>query len=102
MKEIMEENRRYCRVQIFTFITVMRNNKKIDAIAYDVSLGGISFVHSRIYEVGDACDIEFKFNGINIKRSGTIRWRNVVNKYIGMKRYGFEFDAILAESEFKK
>jgi hypothetical protein len=100
--EIMENTRKCFRANIFSFIIVTRNHKKIDAIAYDVSLGGISFVNTQIYEVGDICNIEFNHNDINIKKSGIIRWRNVVNKLISMKKYGFEFDAILLKSEFEK
>ncbi len=98
----MEEKRRYFRERIFTFITLARNQKKIDAIAYDVSLGGISFVSSQVYEVGDTFTVAFNNNGVSIKRGGAIRWRNVVNKVVGMKRYGFEFDVLLLESEFEK
>ncbi|MBP7737665.1 MAG: PilZ domain-containing protein [Spirochaetes bacterium] len=98
----MEDKRKHLRVNIFAFIAVTRNHKKIDAIAYDVSLGGISFVNSQIFEVGDACSIEFNYNGFNLKRSGAVRWRNIISKVVGMKKYGFEFEAVLSDSDFAR
>ncbi len=98
----MEDKRKHLRVNIFAFISITRNHKKIDAIAYDVSLGGISFVNSQIFEVGDPCSIEFNYDGFNAKKSGTVRWRNIVSKAVGMKKYGFEFEAVLSDGDFQK
>jgi hypothetical protein len=98
----MEDKRKHLRVNIFAFIAITHNHKKIDAIAYDVSLGGISFVNSRLFEVGDACSIVFNYNGFNVKRSGVVRWRNIISKAVSMKKYGFEFEAVLSDAEFTK
>ncbi len=98
----MEEKRKHLRVNIFAFISITHNQKKIDAIAYDVSLGGISFVNSLIFEVGDPCSVEFNYNGFNAKKRGVVRWRNIVSKAVGMKKYGFEFEAVLSDSDFAR
>jgi hypothetical protein len=97
----MEEKRKFQRIKILAPIMVKRKLGKDDAVAYDVSRGGICFVNPQIYEVGDACTIVIDCNEIHITKSGRIMWRGFVGSVDGMQKYGLQFDTILLENELE-
>jgi hypothetical protein len=98
----MAEKRKNQRTKIIANILIKHNLKKLNGIAYDVSIGGISFVSSQIFEEGDKCKIVVTCEDSIIERSGVIKWRSLVNSVIGMKKYGFGFDEVLLDHQFEE
>ncbi len=97
----MEEKREFKRYKILASATVKHKRGTVDAVAYDISRGGICFVNPQVYEVGDPCTIVINCGDIAITKSGVIKWRGIVSSVDGMQKYGIQFDAILLENELE-
>jgi hypothetical protein len=96
-----QEKRKYQRIKILEKIVIKYRLRKIDAVAYNISSGGLNFVTPEIFLIDDTCTIILEKNNIKLEKKIVIRWRKYINDKPGMVNYGSEFDTILSDKDIE-
>ncbi len=93
----MHERRRHERFRILADILIIIGKEKINCVAFDVSLGGMSFVSMKPLKLKSACEIYIARNQFH--RDGTIVSEGAIADKPGMKKYGVQFSVPISQHQ---
>jgi hypothetical protein len=94
-----KERRKYQRFKVLADIVVGYKMEDFDAVAFDVSIGGINIVTTRLMMMGDLCSISITKNKKKFNVYATIRWIKESSDKKNIVYYGLEFNAPITEIE---